>query len=180
MAAGAGSVREVYVCAACKERAVAGQKPQVRMVEQWSDNLRPYWMVGEEMAAYIDGYWSQGDGRHWWFPDDDARGLRTGCGLAGTLVAPVPGSGHWSSDVGQLGQQLVVVLERLWQRFGQRRLVEWQFDGDGPGRPGPAPAVEARPAARHGVQAAPAVSRTTGRSSLCRTASDVTARVRQT
>jgi len=95
-----GSVREVQVCAACKERAVAGEEPQVRMVEQWSDHLRPYWMVGEDMSAYIDGYWSQGDGRSWWFPDEDAR--RTSDRMRARWRSRRPGArfGRWSSDVG--------------------------------------------------------------------------------
>ncbi|MEV5967831.1 hypothetical protein AB0L70_39055 [Kribbella sp. NPDC051952] len=95
-----GSVREVSVCAACKQRAEAGEEPQVRMVEQWSDHLRPYWMVGEDMAAYIDGYWSQGDGRRWWFPDDDAR--RTSDRMRARWRSRRPGArfSRFSSDVG--------------------------------------------------------------------------------
>ncbi|WP_405069157.1 hypothetical protein OG558_04940 [Kribbella sp. NBC_01510] len=95
-----GSVREVSVCAACKQRAEAGEEPQVRMVEEWSDHLRPYWMVGEGMSAYIDGYWSQGDGRRWWFPDDDAR--RTGERMRARWRSRRLGArfSRWGSDVG--------------------------------------------------------------------------------
>jgi hypothetical protein len=95
-----GSVREVSVCAACKQRAVAGEEPQVRMVEQWSDHLRPYWMLGEDMSAYIDGYWSQGDGRRWWFPDDDTR--RAGDRMRARWRSRRFGArfSRWSSDVG--------------------------------------------------------------------------------
>ena len=95
-----GSVREVSVCAACKQRAVAGEEPQARMVEQWSDHLRPYWMAGEDMSAYIDGYWSQGDGRGWWFPDDDAR--RTSERMRARWRSRRPGArfSRFSSDVG--------------------------------------------------------------------------------
>ena len=95
-----GSVREVSVCAACKQRAVAGEEPQVRMVEKWSDNFRPYWEVGEDVSAYIDGYWSQGDGRRWWFPDDDAR--RTSDRMRARWRSRRPGArfSRWSSDVG--------------------------------------------------------------------------------
>ncbi|TCC58598.1 hypothetical protein E0H73_25055 [Kribbella pittospori] len=95
-----GAVREVQVCAACKERAVAGEEPQVRMVEQWSGNLRPYWMVGEKMSAYIDGYWSQGDERQWWFPDDDARRTRDQMRARWRSRRPGARLGRWSSDVG--------------------------------------------------------------------------------
>ncbi|MFG1818041.1 hypothetical protein ACGFIF_30060 [Kribbella sp. NPDC049174] len=95
-----GSVREVAVCSACKQRADAGEEPQVRMVEQWNDHLRPYWMAGEDMAAYIDGYWSQGDGRRWWFPDDEAR--RTADRMRSRWHSRRPGARLrlWSSDVG--------------------------------------------------------------------------------
>lgn len=95
-----GSVREVSVCAACKQRAVAGEEPQVRMVEHWNDNLRPYWMLGEEMSAYIDGYWSEGDGRRWWFPDDEAR--RAGDRMRARWRSRRPGArfSRFSSDVG--------------------------------------------------------------------------------
>lgn len=95
-----GSVREVSVCAACKQRAVAGAEPQVRMVEKWSGHPRPYWELGEDMTAYIDGYWSQGDGRRWWFPDDDAR--RTGDQMRARWRSRRPGArfSRFSSDVG--------------------------------------------------------------------------------
>ncbi|MFF1821807.1 hypothetical protein ACFVWG_31170 [Kribbella sp. NPDC058245] len=94
-----GNVREVDVCAACKQRAVAGEEPQVRMVKLWRDP-RPYWTFGEEMAAYIDGYWSQGDGRRWWFPDEDAR--RAGDRMRSRWASRRAGArfGRWSSDVG--------------------------------------------------------------------------------
>ncbi|TCC41649.1 hypothetical protein E0H92_08345 [Kribbella speibonae] len=48
------------------------------------------------------------------------------------------------------------------------------------GRRGRAPAVAGRPGARHAGPAGHEASRTSGRSSLCRTTSEVTARVRQT
>jgi hypothetical protein len=94
-----GSVREVDVCAACKERDVAGLEPEIRMVKRW-DSPRPYWTLGEDMAAYIDGYWSQGDGRRWWYPDDDAR--RAGDEMRARWRSRRPGARfrRWSSDVG--------------------------------------------------------------------------------
>ena len=67
-----GSVRKVDVCAACAARDAAGEKPEIRMV-RWRDSPRPYWDLGEDLAAYIEGYWSDGDGSSWYFPDDDAR-----------------------------------------------------------------------------------------------------------
>ncbi|TDD59812.1 hypothetical protein E1263_13615 [Kribbella antibiotica] len=94
-----GSVREVDVCAACKRRDEAGEEAQIRTVTLWR-NPKPYWEFGEEMAAYMDGYWSQGDGRRWWFPDEEAR-------RAGDRMRSRWGSrrasarfGRWSSDVG--------------------------------------------------------------------------------
>ncbi|MEI8408247.1 MULTISPECIES: hypothetical protein [unclassified Kribbella] len=94
-----GSTREVDVCAACKERDLAGQQPEIRMVKRW-DSPRPYWTLGEDMAAYIDGYWSQGDGRRWWFPDDDAR--RAADNMRTRWQSRRPGARfrRWSSDVG--------------------------------------------------------------------------------
>jgi len=94
-----GSVREVDVCAACKERDVAGQKPEIRMVKRW-DSPRPYWTLGEDMAAYIDGYWSQGDGRHWWFPDDDARRAADDMRTRWRSRRPGARFSRWRSDVG--------------------------------------------------------------------------------
>ncbi|QNE18885.1 hypothetical protein F1D05_14420 [Kribbella qitaiheensis] len=67
-----GSAREVQVCTACAARAAAKQEPEIRMV-MLRDRPRPYWTLGEELASYMDGYWSQGDGKRWWFPDQDAR-----------------------------------------------------------------------------------------------------------
>ncbi|WP_405061975.1 hypothetical protein OG474_10045 [Kribbella sp. NBC_01505] len=95
-----GSVRKVDVCTACKQRAEAGEEPQVRMVKLWQQP-RPYWSFGEEMGAYIDGYWSQGDGRRWWFPDEDAR--RAGDRMRARWAGRRAGSrfGRWRSDVGE-------------------------------------------------------------------------------
>ncbi|ONI71458.1 hypothetical protein BWI15_14845 [Kribbella sp. ALI-6-A] len=67
-----GSQRAVDVCAACAARLAANQQPDIRMVTV-RDRARPYWTLGEDLASYIDGYWSSGDGRRWWFPDEDAR-----------------------------------------------------------------------------------------------------------
>lgn len=67
-----GSERQVQVCAACAARAAAKQEPEIRMV-MLRNTPRPYWTLGEDLASYMDGYWSQGDGKRWWFPDQDAR-----------------------------------------------------------------------------------------------------------
>ncbi|MGW7681831.1 hypothetical protein ACWGID_13885 [Kribbella sp. NPDC054772] len=65
-----GAARAVDVCAACKQRDEAGEQPQIRMVKGWQISS-PYWEHGEDLAAYVDGYWSRGDGSAWWFPDND-------------------------------------------------------------------------------------------------------------
>ncbi|GAA1564026.1 hypothetical protein GCM10009804_21020 [Kribbella hippodromi] len=67
-----GAVRPVSVCAACKQRDEAGAKPEIRMVKGWQIE-RPYWEYADDLAAYVDGYWSRGDGSQWWFPDSDFR-----------------------------------------------------------------------------------------------------------
>ncbi|MEV6282297.1 hypothetical protein [Kribbella sp. NPDC051770] len=67
-----GAQRAVDVCDACAARLAANEQPDIRMVTV-RDRARPYWTLGEELASYIDGYWSRGDGRRWWFPDEDAR-----------------------------------------------------------------------------------------------------------
>ncbi len=67
-----GTTRSVNVCAPCKQRDEAGEQPQIRMITLRRAPM-PYWSFGEEMAAYIDGYWSQGAGPSWWFPDQEAR-----------------------------------------------------------------------------------------------------------
>ncbi|MDX3000615.1 hypothetical protein PWY87_02955 [Kribbella solani] len=67
-----GAMRPVSVCAACKQRDEAGEKPEIRMVKGWQIE-RPYWEYAEDLAAYVDGYWSRGDGSQWWFPDSDFR-----------------------------------------------------------------------------------------------------------
>lgn len=94
-----GRAREVEVCAACAERDAAGQKPEIRMVKRW-DSPRPYWALGEDLAAYIDGYWSQGDGSGWWFPDENAR--RAGDQMRARWRSRRPGARlrTWTSNVG--------------------------------------------------------------------------------
>lgn len=94
-----GTEREVQVCATCSARVAADEEPDVRMVTV-RDRPRPYWTLGEELASYIDGYWSQGDGRRWWFPDEDAR--RAGDQMRARWQSRRPGARfrRWSSDVG--------------------------------------------------------------------------------
>ncbi|WP_112242778.1 hypothetical protein [Kribbella monticola] len=67
-----GTERQVQVCAACAAKVAAKQEPEIRMVTL-RDRARPYWTLGEELASYMDGYWTMGDGTRWWFPDQDAR-----------------------------------------------------------------------------------------------------------
>ncbi|TCO48661.1 hypothetical protein EV646_104483 [Kribbella antiqua] len=94
-----GSVRKVDVCAACAARDAAGEKPEVRMVKRW-DRPRPYWTLGEDLAAYIEGYWSDGHGSSWYFPDDDAR--RAGDQMRARWRSRRAGAGfsNWTSNVG--------------------------------------------------------------------------------
>ena len=100
VAAGAGQRPRGQCVCGLQAAGRGGEKPQVRMVDQWSDSLRPYWSIGESLSAYIDGYWSQGDGRRWWFPDDDAR--RTSDQMRARWRSRRPGArfSRWSSDVG--------------------------------------------------------------------------------
>jgi uncharacterized membrane protein YgcG len=94
-----GSERQVQVCAACAARAAANQEPEIRMVTL-RDRPRPYWTLGEELASYMDGYWSQGNGQRWWFPDQDAR--RAGDAMRSRWSSPRPGArlSSWSDDIG--------------------------------------------------------------------------------
>jgi hypothetical protein len=94
-----GAARNVDVCADCKARDEAGQEPAIRMVKGWQIE-RPYWEYGEDLAAYVDGYWSRGDGRQWWFPDSDFR--RRGEEMRSRWRSRRPGArfGRFSSNVG--------------------------------------------------------------------------------
>lgn len=69
-----GATRRVEVCAECATRVAAKREPDIRMVTV-RDHDRPYWMLGEELNAYIEGYWRHGDHR-WSFPDDETRRAR--------------------------------------------------------------------------------------------------------
>ncbi|TWD79295.1 hypothetical protein FB561_0352 [Kribbella amoyensis] len=94
-----GKQRSVEVCVECAARLAADQEPDVRMVTL-RNHPRPYWTLGEELASYIDGYWSQGDGRSWRFPDDDAR--RAGEQMRSRWRSRRPGArfSRFTSDVG--------------------------------------------------------------------------------
>jgi hypothetical protein len=94
-----GSTRQVQVCAACAARVAANEKPDIRMVTV-RDRPRPYYTLGEELASYIDGYWSQGDGSRWYFPDDDAR--RAGDRMRARWRSRRPSArfSRWTDDVG--------------------------------------------------------------------------------
>lgn len=94
-----GSERKVDVCAACEQRDEAGQEPEIRMVKGWQIE-QPYWEYAEDLAAYVDGYWSRGDGSQWWYPDSDFR--RKGEAMRSRWRSRRPGArfGRFSSNVG--------------------------------------------------------------------------------
>ena len=94
-----GSERQVQACAACAARVAAQEEPDIRMV-MLRDRQRPYWTLGEELASYMDGYWSQGNGQRWWFPDQDAR--RAGEAMRSRWRSRRPGArlSTWTSDIG--------------------------------------------------------------------------------
>jgi hypothetical protein len=58
-----GAQREVSTCAECAERIDNEQTPEARMVGR-----RRYWEAGEDLVAYIEGYWRTGE-QSWRFPD---------------------------------------------------------------------------------------------------------------
>lgn len=94
-----GRERAVDMCDACAARLAADQQPDIRMVTV-RDRARPYWTLGEELASYMDGYWSRGDGRRWWFPDEDAR--RAGNEMRARWASRRAGArfGRAASDIG--------------------------------------------------------------------------------
>ena len=94
-----GATRQVQVCESCAARVAANQQPDIRMVTV-RNTPRPYYTLGEELASYIDGYWSQGDGRRWRFPDDDAR--RAGDEMRARWRSRRPSArfSRWTDDVG--------------------------------------------------------------------------------
>lgn len=60
-----GAAREVPVCDQCATRLDAGEAPETRQAGR-----RSYWDGGEDLVAYIEGYWA-GSGNSWRFPHDD-------------------------------------------------------------------------------------------------------------
>jgi hypothetical protein len=58
-----GAQREISTCAECAERIDNDQTPEARMVGR-----RQYWEAGEDLVAYIEGYWRTGE-QSWRFPD---------------------------------------------------------------------------------------------------------------
>ncbi|TDC51638.1 hypothetical protein E1212_11625 [Jiangella ureilytica] len=60
-----GAEREVPVCDQCAARLDAGEAPAARRA-----GSRSYWEGGEDLVAYIEGYWA-GSGGSWRFPHDD-------------------------------------------------------------------------------------------------------------
>ncbi|TDD67722.1 hypothetical protein E1262_17985 [Jiangella aurantiaca] len=60
-----GAEREVPVCDQCAARLDAGEAPQARQTGRGS-----YWEGGEDLVAYIEGYWNGTTGA-WRFPHDD-------------------------------------------------------------------------------------------------------------
>jgi uncharacterized membrane protein YgcG len=59
----AGTEREIPTCAECADRLDSKQAPEIRFV-----GTSRYWETGENLVAYIDGYWRT-DGYAWRFPD---------------------------------------------------------------------------------------------------------------
>lgn len=93
-----GATRPVEVCDACAARLAAKQEPDIRMVTV-RDRARPYWTLGEELSAYMEGYWSRGDHR-WYFPDDEARRARQRMQARWRDDRPGARFGRFSSSVG--------------------------------------------------------------------------------
>lgn len=60
-----GAERQVPVCDRCAARLDAGEAPEPRQA-----GGRSYWAGGEDLVAYIEGYWA-GSGNSWRFPHDD-------------------------------------------------------------------------------------------------------------
>ncbi len=60
-----GAEREVPVCDQCAARLDAGEAPQARETGRGR-----YWEGGEDLVAYIEGYWN-GTAGAWRFPHDD-------------------------------------------------------------------------------------------------------------
>lgn len=60
-----GAAREVPVCDQCAARLDAGEAPATRLAGR-----RSYWEGGEDLVAYIEGYWN-GTAGSWRFPHDD-------------------------------------------------------------------------------------------------------------
>lgn len=58
-----GAQREVCTCTECAERIDNEQTPEARLVGR-----RQYWEAGEDLVAYIEGYWRTGE-QSWRFPD---------------------------------------------------------------------------------------------------------------
>lgn len=93
-----GATRPVEVCDACAARLAAKQEPDIRMVTV-RDRPRPYWTLGEELSAYMEGYWSRGDHR-WYFPDDEARRARQRMQARWRDDRPAARFGRFTSSVG--------------------------------------------------------------------------------
>jgi uncharacterized membrane protein YgcG len=87
--------RQIGVCAACKERDDAGDERQVRTVTLWR-MPRPYWEFGEDLGAYVDGYWLH----HGWFPDSGFRRKGNEMRARWRAVGPRARFGRFSSKVG--------------------------------------------------------------------------------
>lgn len=58
-----GSEREISTCADCAHRIDNEQTPEARLVGR-----RQYWEAGEDLVAYIEGYWRTEE-QSWPFPD---------------------------------------------------------------------------------------------------------------
>ncbi|MFC0628909.1 hypothetical protein [Kribbella deserti] len=93
-----GVERTVDRCDDCARQLAANEQPAVRTVTL-RGTARPYWTLGEELASYIDGYWTNGEDR-WTFPDPDAR--RAAAAMRSRWASDRPSArlSRWSDDVG--------------------------------------------------------------------------------
>lgn len=110
-----GAGREVPVCDQCAARLDAGEAPQARQTGRGS-----YWEGGEDLVAYIEGYWN-GTGGTWRFPHDGhsrargslwsrwdshrprARLSRMGASMSRAASEAMSSSGDGSSGSGRSG-----------------------------------------------------------------------------
>lgn len=93
-----GVERTVDLCDECARQLAENKQPAIRMVSVRGTD-RPYWTLGEELASYIDGYWTNGEDR-WTFPDQDARRASAAMRARWANDRPSARFSRWSDDVG--------------------------------------------------------------------------------